>query len=348
MCLKFTLFTFIAVLLTNSAVQASTCSPIAQAGLRKFSKQYIQFLCQGKPDCIELGQSILEDSTRCVETSKSIKVWRKQVTSFMRDDRFRRIVEHHFLLDDPSGWREKIWKRFGVLVLPGGLKSPYADTKEWSESDLSLLYSGYEKLQEAITHAVGKERLFEFSHIWGEGGTLALSDPMGLRPGMRKLTTQFGEVINIYAIQIKVVTSVTEAGYTSEKLAQRLAHENGHSQDYILGALRNNIGANWTETTGASIFKSCELPASYKTNLGGCFKKHPHWFNFHPSTDPNSNYAADTPAEFYTKMIDEWVRENLKLTKKAVDYRCQSPETLRFWSEMEVRFLGEILSKDCK
>lgn len=342
-----TLFTFIAVLLTNSAVQASTCSPTASAGFREFSKRYIKFLCLEKWDCQELAENILKESTACVDPTQSVKQFRKQVTSFMWNEQFQRIIARHFLEDDRSGWRQKIWKEFNVLVLPGGLNSPYAKTSDWSDGELELLYHGYKKLQETIEISVGAARVQEFSHIWGAGGTIVRSEPMSLKPGMRKLTTQFGEVINLYALQVKVVRDLVEAKFSVETLAQRIAHENAHSQDYILGALRNKMGENWTETDGAKIFKACNLPARHDTNLVSCFKRNRHWFNFHPSSNPNSNYAADTPAEFYTKMIDEWVRENLGLTKKERPYRCQSPETLRFWQEMEAKFLGEILSKDC-
>lgn len=328
--------------MTNSGLQASTCLPRAQAGLKEFSKRYIQFLCNGSSECSQRAHEILEDSLECVNSSDSVKEWRKQATAFMRDEDFKSFIETRYLKDDPSGIRKKIWQDFEILVLPGGLKTPVAQTQDWKERDLMLLLEGYRKLKEAITNAVGEDRVDEFSHIWGAGGAVARGGKE--YPGLNQL----GEVWNIYPLQMNVVVSLSQKRFSSEEIAQRIAHENAHSQDYLLGAIRGDVGGSWSETGEAQIFKRCELAPRYETALVSCWVDNPSWFNFHPvNTDAKKvNYASIRSAEFYSKMIDEWVRENLGLLKKS-PYRCQSPVTLGLWREMEKQFLGEILSQDC-
>lgn len=330
-------------MLTFSGVQASTCSPQAQEGLADFSKRYIKFLCFENADCLQKAQNILKQSLDCVDPESSVKEWRKQATAFMRDESFKQIIESRFLQDDPTGIRRKIWEEFEVLVLPGGLKTPTVQTLNWKEVDLQLLWRGYQTLKTAIANAVGYDRLDEFSHIWGAGGSVARGGEE--MPGLNQL----GEVWNIYPLQMNVVVSLSDRRFTANEVAQRIAHENAHSQDYLLGAFRNEFGNGWSETTDAQIFHQCELRPAYETELTNCWELHPEWFSFHPSKNPSKpSYASKRAAEFYSKMIDEWVRENLGLVKKPIPYRCQSPETLGFWREMEKQFLGEIFSNDCK
>lgn len=339
---KFILLTFVATFLTNSGAQASSYWTEAHNGLMRFSERYIEFLCQGQSACLEVAGKSIANSLERIDTARPIGVIRNQALAFMKESLIKEFIQEHYLQDDPGLWRQRIWNEFDVLVLPGGYDTPSARTIPWKEEDLKILYQGYIKLREAISRAVGADRVDEFSHVWGAGGLVARTLPRPLLPGQKPVSGQVGDVFNLFSIQINIVNSPTQFGYTSLTLAQRIAHENAHSQDYLYGALRNVIGSNWTETSAAQIFKHCQLPARYETPLLSCIDKNPEWFNFHPT-----KYGATNSAEFYTKMLDEWVRENLGLVKKKVLYRCQSPETLGFWREMEKQFLGEILSKDC-
>ncbi len=212
-----------------------------------------------------------------------------------------------------------------MLLLPGGIIAGNGTTKNWRVEDLKQIEKNFEKLKSAV----GDE-----SHIWGASGTLA-------RLGEKSISGQFGEVYNNYPMQMNVVVDVLKENKSTVQIAQQLAHENAHSNDHLRGRLLTCENLSWSETTHAGIFKACGLNASYKTSLIPCLKSQPTWFNFHPTS-----YSAIRSAEFYTKMVDQWVRENLNLSKKN-SYRCQSAEALSFWNEMEVNLLGKITLTHC-
>jgi hypothetical protein len=305
----------------------------AEHGVILFAKGLAEFICihAGGADekaCLKIASRHLERAAAGAPAAKSVGELRRMALAFMDDDKFRSYVVETFLADKSTGsiWRRDIWDEFQVLVLPGGVKTPLGVTKSWTDEELKSLSLGYRLLRTAVNGATGGKAP-DFSHIWGGRGVLA-------RLGEKTADGQFGTVDSSFATQVNVVVNVVEEGFTAGELAQRLAHENAHSQDILLGTVRMREACHWSETAAAKVFQYCGVPARYDTSLMGCREWHPEWFNFHPT-----DFAAHNSAEFYGKMVDAWVRERLNMTPMD-SYRRQSRVTELFWSEMEKNLLG--------
>lgn len=304
------------------------------SGLYLFAHKNIEMLCsiveESKQNhCLTKALNILNEATSCLDEKLLVHESRPLAWAFLRNLELEVLITEavfkkaHSL--DEKSIQKNIWQKYQVLLLPGGIIAGNGTTKKWRVEDLKQIEKGFEKLASTI----GNE-----SHIWGAGGTLA-------RLGEKSVSGQFGEVYNNYPMQVNVVIDVLKENKSALLIAQQLAHENAHSNDHLRGRLLTGDYSSWSETEYAGIFQACELEADYKTSLIPCLKSQPKWFNFHPTS-----YSAIRSAEFYTKMVDQWVREKLNISRKNT-YRCQSAETLSFWNEMEVNLLGKITSPPC-
>jgi hypothetical protein len=305
-----------------------------------WSQSYIKSLCSpvsesDQADCIALGYELVEKSLGQLSAHPSLHELRVAATSMLEQNNFRNYIARYINFNGTSEAliRQRIWQDYGVIVLPGDLKTSLGVTRNFSLEDLNLLEMGFKRLLQAISNVVGANRVREFSHIWGAGGVMA-------KLGSSSVGGQFGEVSQYIPAQINIVVDIKATGFTADTIAQRIAHENTHSNDYILGLLTTGVSVHWTETEDAKIFSYCGLPAGWDTSLMDCLKKHPTWFNFH-----YSEYSARNSAEFYGKMVDAWVREALGLSQKI--YRCQNNSTRDFWNEMQSHFIGEAVLSSC-
>lgn len=334
---------------------AETTSPIdrqkdlSSSNIYQYAKPYAQFICDNvetsqKQNCHQLTQKILNQSAACLNSDLSVKELRPLALAFTRHPWVKELIKNNYFKfnSEESLIRQQIWTEFQVLILPTGYLTPvprsYENpnpdfTKSFSVLELKLLQQGFRTLKRSIIQSVGEKRIQEFSHLWGAGGILA-------RNGVVSVRGQFGEVWSHYSMQLNIVAAITS--FSPATLAERIAHENAHSQDRLFGAAKLQLGQSWTGSATASIFQECEIDLGskepYDIRLYPCRSKHPIWFNYHPT-----GYSAFNSAEFYTKMMDLWVRENLNsdIRKK---YHCQNQETQNFWKEMELHLIGEVLS----
>jgi len=329
---------------TSDSVSKLTTEPKVQLdspSFQNYAFSQARFLCSFTPPadrCLEKSLSILASAQSCLKKNSSIKEIYSLATSYLRNPEVSSIISESIFRASPTQTetvQRNIWRKFRVLVLPAGLKTKNGLTQSWKNEDLLILESAYEELASAVKNAVGPARLWEFSHIWGAGGVIA-------RRGKLTVKGQFGEVYSNEPWQVNVVINIGRVDMSTQTIAQRIAHETAHSRDYLLGETLPGKKLSWSESTFANIFNLCDLPAAYETSLMPCYKKHPDWFNFHSTA-----YSAICSAEFYTKMLDEWVRGNLKLVK--LDrYRCQNNITESLWQEMEINLIGEVISSACK
>ncbi len=270
---------------------------------------------------------------------QTVKTLRRKALDFTRDKEFRSLVAANLLGENNQSEqfriRARLWAKMDVLILDGAVATPIGDSLKFSTAELRLIEAGYERLRDAVENAVGLTRAEEFSHVWGAGGFVA-------KLGSKTVGGQFGLMDSLSPSQVNVVVDVAASGFTPNEIAQRLAHENAHSQDVLLGMVRWGNDFHWSETSEAKIFAGCEELPKYNTELYRCRTSHPSWFNFHPT-----DYSAYNSAEFYASMVNEWVRVHLKL-KVAGSYQCQNKQTELYWTEMEENFLGEKVSSECR
>lgn len=312
-------------------------------GLYLFSWANVQQLCSSvdlskQRYCLDKSASILNEALSCLNEELLVNETRPLAWSFLRNPELEALMTGA-LFEKASSMEELnlqkgLWQKYRILLLPAQVKTGVGLTKAWRIQDLKQIEKSYEKLMVAVTNAVGPQKVLEYSHVWGAGGILA-------RVGELSVSGQFGEVYADYPMQINVVIDVLKEKKSAAQLAQQLAHENAHSNDHLRGRLLTGRISSWSETSSAQIFWMCGLEAHYETSLMPCFRLQPQWFNFH-----STSYPARRSAEFYTKMVDQWVRENLGLSKKK-PYRCQNAQTLFLWNEMELNLLGEVNSKVC-
>ncbi len=328
------------VLLRNSDLPA-------KKGIFIFSAAYAKFLCATLSDsaqrkCNILSAKILQQALSCVDQKPSPQSIRALGSAYMRNAEFKNFIIPSFFNphDQNEGLeiRKRILNEFNVIVVAGGFKTPTWTSEAWSTAELALLEKGYIKLKKAIVNRFGEARVKEFSHMWGAGGLV-------VRLGRVSISGQFGEVLSYVPMQMNIVTNIVKDQFTPTTVAERLAHESTHAQDYLVG-LSSGKNIYWTETEDAKIFRFCEAPVGYRTNFSQCYKSNPEWFNFQPVSKKGYNYAAHNSAEFYGKMMDEWVRDSLGVVQ-AGRYRCQSSQTFALWNEMESKYIGEHSSPAC-
>ncbi len=312
-------------------------------GIMYFAIPYAEFLCSQiakdqQKSCNLTAARLIDRSLKCAATGMTVKSIRPLGTSFMRNAEFQDFILPVAMgqSDQSESYaiRKRILEQFQVLIVAGGQKNPIGIAKNFNIQELRLIEQAYIQLRTAVKNRVGVNRVSEFSHIWGAGGMLA-------RIGKKTVKGQFGEVYSNFILQTNVVVDVVTEGFSANGLAERIAHESGHSQDYIAGYAVAGKDSFWSETAQAQIFAKCGVRAKYGASLMGCYKNTPTWFNFHPT-----NYSAKNSTEFYGKMLDEWVRENLGLVAMG-RYRCQSKETSAYWDEMEANLIGEKVSSSC-
>lgn len=223
----------------------------------------------------------------------------------------------------------RIQQEFGVTVVGAGIQTPFGVTREWGEKNLRLLEQGYRTLRRAIANAFGEERAVAFSHNWGRGGRIArIGDN-------RHDRGEFGFIRSDFLPQINVTADLAQQRFSPELVAQRIAHENAHISDLAQGERPHQT---WSETTAAQIFKMCGMKPGYRQSLTDCWRQHPQWFSFQLLGPRGGNHAAVNSREFYAKMVDAWVRENLGLVPRG-HYRDQNQTTAAFWAEMERVFI---------
>ena len=330
-------------LISDDQFQKKAEKNTANFGFFIFAWGNVQQLCSlveasAQNYCLQKSAGILNEAMSCLDQKLFVHETRPLVWSILRNQELESLITES-LYKKANSPEEKeilknIWQKYYVLVLPAEIPTPIGLTKKWRIEDLKHMEKSFEKLMSAVSNAVGKENAVFYSHIWGAGGTLA-------RLGTLSVSGQFGEVYNTHPMQINVVIDVLKERKSTTQIAQQLAHENAHSNDHLRGRLLTGQLASWSETGMAQIFQMCGLPARYNTSLMPCYQKKSQWFNFH-----STSYPARRSAEFYTKMVDQWVRENLKLNSKK-PYRCQNSQTLSLWNEMEVNLLGNVISKSC-
>ncbi len=295
--------------------------------------------------CLNTSATILAEAMDCLTDNQTVKELRPLTWSFLRNSQLARIITSALQKKASSQaevqLQKDFWNKYRVLLLPGNLKIEMGTTLGWKIQDLRQIQLGFEKLKKAIATRTGLEKVHQFSHIWGAGGSLLRMDAIPSK-GIKPVLGQFGEIYNIYPTRIHVVVNVKDNEMGPDLIAQRIAHENGHSNDYLLGYYLSGNSSSWSETSFSRIFEMCDVKPSYEVPLFACLKNHPTWFNFH-----STNYSASRSAEFYTKMLDQWVRENLKI-HSGPSYRCQNNATESLWKEMELNLIGEILSPACK
>jgi hypothetical protein len=310
-------------------------------GFYLYSWKQAEFLCSlthNSELCLRKSATILDQALTCLEPNLTVKEVKPMTWAYLRNQEVQSLVldsiYHKSSSQEELQLQKNLWSKYQVLLLPGKISTPRGLTQSWRIEDLHRIEQSYEKLRQAVSNSVSEKRVFEFSHLWGAGTALA-------RLGYKTISGQFGEMEATSPLQISVVVDVLKENKPAELLAQQIAHENSHSHDYLRGLLMTGDYIDWSETNAAQIFEMCGLKPSYEVELYDCRNKNPTWFNFHPTA-----YPAIRSAEFYTKMLDEWVRENLNLVPKG-RYRCQNKETLNFWLEMEKNLIGEVTSSDC-
>ena len=312
-------------------------------GFYLYSWPHVQNLCSlletsDSLFCLNTSATILSQAMNCLRENLSIKELKPLSWSFLRNPEIAKLITQALIKKSTSDKEaqilKNIWAQYRVLILPGNTPTPLGMTKNWKIHDLEHLEKSFEKLKQAITHAVGENNIFQYSHIWGAGGALA-------RLGELSINGQFGEIYDQHPMQINVVIDDLQMKKNSKQIAQQIAHENAHSSYYLMGRYLTGNAVSWSETSFSKIFEMCDLPVNYETSLKTCLKENPTWFNFHPTS-----YPATRSAEFYTKMVDHWVRENLFLTTRS-SYQCQDKQTVKLWKEMEFYFIGNSLSASC-
>lgn len=320
------------------------------SGFLNYTWPSVKTLCsevetEEQTTCLNISATILSEAMDCLSENQNVKHLRPLTWSFLRNPKLAKTIT--LALNKKASSQAEVqlqnefWNKYRVLLLPGNMKTEMGMTLAWRVEDLEQLKIGFENLKKAIVFRTGHKNVHLYSHIWGAGGTLLRMDAISHK-GMKPVSGQFGEIYNIYPTRVHVVVNVTEASMKPNLIAQRIAHENGHSNDYLMGYHLSGEASSWSETSFSKIFEMCDVKPSYEVPLFACLKNHPTWFNFHPTT-----YSASRSAEFYTKMLDQWVRENLEIHKSS-SYRCQNNSTESLWKEMELNLIGEALSPPCK
>ena len=309
---------------------------------KDIANEYATLLCSADRrravECVTLAKQVIGHELTCLKPGLSLNQVRLLVTAFLRDEKIASIIIPAVLglpnNSEESNIKYRLWRDFKVLIADQ-IQTPNGKAIGFKLDELRQLEGGYRLLRQALSSRVSTNRVTDFSHVWGAYGLVAR-----VPPEQKLLKGQFGEVSPDFIFQINIVTS--PLNFLPELVAQRIAHENGHTNDQLVGIYLDGNGGDWTSSPRRSISKACGLVKPYKgISLMSCFNSHPTWFNFHPTS-----YAATNPAEFQTKMIDEWVRENLGLVTMG-RYRCQSRDTLTFWNEMENALIGEQVSPPC-
>lgn len=320
-------------------------------GFLNYAWPNVKTLCSEVPSeaqttCLNTSATILSEAMDCLSENETVKQLRPLTWAFLRNPKLAQMITS--ALKKKASSQEEVqlqkefWDKYRVLLLPGNIRTEMGMTLVWGIEDLKQTQLGFEKLKKAIATRTGSKNTFYFSHLWGAGGTLLRMDAI-THEEMKPVSNQFGEIYNTYPTRIHVVVNVTDTKTKMgpNQIAQRIAHENGHSNDYLLGYYLSGDSISWSETSFSKIFEMCDVKPSYEVPLFACLKNHPTWFNFHPT-----KYSASRSAEFYTKMLDQWVRENLKINL-GPPYRCQNNSTENLWKEMELNLIGEVLSPVC-
>lgn len=325
--------------LNTEAYWQNAQKTVSGKGFFNFTTNQVRFLCsivpfQDQSFCLTKSYAILNEALKCLGENKNVKQIRPLTWAYLRNPGIQKLVlealNQESRSEDEKRIQKNLWQKYQVLLIPGGVLTKDNIAMHWRYEDLILLESAYQKLQAAVTNSVSPKRLQEFSHLWGAGSAIVRLGDVSINPETKKpLSGQFGEMHWDYPLRIQVVIELQQKMNSPALIAEHLAHENAHANDYLRGNLLGSEQA-WSATKFARIFEMCRLTPDYKTSLKRCDDLHPTWFNFHPS-----DYAAKRSAEYYTKMADEWVRENLQRVPVG-RYRCQSKETQALWREMEI------------
>lgn len=223
--------------------------------------------------------------------------------------------------------RTAIWKKYRVLVVGN-----------WKLEDLVRLQAGFDRLRVAVGNAVGEVRVDEYSHIWGAGGTIDFK-------GDKTVRGQFGS--NDYARPFTTDVVGPLKNFSVDEVAKRIAHEASHSNDKVLGYIRTGTKIPWTQESSRALLRACTPdkpldppPQDDRVSFYDCRKLKQELFSYFPS-----DYAAINASEFYTKMVDHWVEDQLK--KRPASYACKSEQTFRLWREMEAALIGTTDPIEC-
>lgn len=260
------------------------------------------------------------------------------IWSFLRNSEFneliRQSISSKISSENDRAIVASFWDEFKILVFPAGTVNKMGTSRAWSSQDLIRLKDGFARLKQAIANRVGAANVDQFSHLWGAGLSLT-------KQGRSEKGGQLAEIFTNFPMQVHIVIDVATSNKNADMLAQQLAHESSHSNDQVWGRILTGDHLSWSYTPLAHIFRQCNVKVDRDTSLENCRQKNMKWFSFH-----YSYYASINSSEFYTKMMDEWVRENLNLVKIG-RYRCQNRQTLYFWNEMEQNLIGDVVSAPC-
>lgn len=181
--------------------------------------------------------------------------------------------------------------------------------------------------------------------MWGSGGFLA-------DEGESTIGGQFGEIEFRSPLIVDMVADLSSdpGKWTPAQIAERLVHENFHSQDFLDGASQNHQGhdhgnhsRSWTEGNDhhqTGIFAACDgmrdrNATGDEREFQSCYNNRPELFNFRP----NYPYSATTGYEYYASMRNQWIRDARNGTQ--VVFACRNQETRELWFSMEEQLLGE-------